>query len=709
VTLVGAAAKGPFILGTAVSVAPVDAAGNTTGQTFTTQTSDDSGNFSVQFTYTGPVQLSASGYYFNEIEGALSTSILALNGMAGITTSGSQNAYINLLSHIAFGRVKHLMGGGMTLDAAVTQADTELYGQLDVGGTSFVPGAEATQLNLLGGNNPQAAYVFAASSVVEQAAMLSNISGSPDAKVQSFINLLASDFTANGAFTSSDKSNLATGVACVEPDYLMSALQSRFTQIGSPAVVPNVNLALDTDGDNVVNGSDTCVLIPNANQATIPNGICNYQYAQPPQPNVSGGCIGYGTVVADFDGAHGNDIVSIDCTDAFLWLNQGGGSFGSPVALGLLTTLGVTSATVSWIYAADMNGDSKPDLVLQVGPGGGMTGATQIVFLPGDGAGHFGSPIGVYAPGACGAGGNACTVGTQCCSGTCMTLPSHGPDGGIQGICSSGGGFAGYAHAVVTDLNGDGVPDVAGTTNSSGTNAVGVILSGGGTWAAPASVALALPSNTYVSALAAGHVRNATTVDLAVATQVNSGTGSGIYFLSNSGTGTFTPPAAGWTGLGGNVLNLQIGDLDVDGHDDIIGTSYGSTSSLEIAWGDGTLGPAGAPYVVNTTPAATLCGASGGGCGGPCPVPFGFGDATGDGKPDLYPGYSPMIAVNGGNRTFAQPTLLYQEGNTSAAVGSSDGNVNLLVDMNADGIADVVEANSVPTIVLLNQKNHFSW
>ena len=718
-TLHGAAAKGPFILGTNVSISPVDASGNTTGTQYTTQTSDDAGDFSVMFTYAGPVQLSASGYYYNEIGGALSTSTLTLNGMAAITSSGSQNAYINLLSDLEFLRIKNLMGSGSTLAAAVTQADTELYGQVSVAGPSFNPGATTTQLNLLGGNNVQAAYVFATSSVVEEAANLSNISGGTDAKVQSLINTLQNDFSTAGAFTSGDKTTLQTGLVCVEPDSVMASLGNRFTQIGSSAVVPNINLALDSDGDGVVNATDTCVLIANATQTTVPNGVCNYQFVQPPAPPSGGGsCIqtgsgagsGASTLVGDFDGVNGADMFSLGCTDAYVWLNNGGASFATPVALGIETTLGVTGSdqlSMGFLTSIDMNHDGKLDIFFQdsISSSGQPVLPAQFVYLPGDGAGHFGSPVTVWAPPSCGASGSACTASSQCCSGGCSAHP--GPDGGIiPGTCGFGGGASGYTQAVVTDLNGDSVPDVAAISGNGSGWALTTFLSGGGSWTASTPVGLPSTGTGYqVEGIAAGNLRNSSQVDLAIPTQ-----GAGMYLLAGNGSGTYSAPGSAYMGFGSSVLNIGIADLDVDGHPDLIGTAYSSTSALEIIWGDGTLAPTGTPYTVNLTPVSTPCPHGSSSCGGPCPIPFAFADVTGDGKPDLNPGISSMnIAVNGANRTFAQPVTMWQGGGASSSIGMS---ANVLADMNADGKADLVAGGgfgSSPTLVLINQSAHYSW
>ena len=63
VQLAGAVQKGPFVLGSTVQVATVDASGNPTGQVFPTQTSDDLGDFSLTFTHQGNVSIEGSGFY----------------------------------------------------------------------------------------------------------------------------------------------------------------------------------------------------------------------------------------------------------------------------------------------------------------------------------------------------------------------------------------------------------------------------------------------------------------------------------------------------------------------------------------------------------------------------------------------------------------------------------------------------------------------
>jgi hypothetical protein len=728
VTLNGAAAKGPFQLGTTVNVAPVDSAGNTTGTTFSAQTSDNAGDFSVQFSYQGPVQLSANGYYYNEMSGGLSSSLLTLYGLANITASGAQNAYINVLTDIEFQRIKNLMGSGSSLVAAATQADGELYGQLAVGGSAFIPGAAATQLNLLGGNNPQAAYLLAASSVIEQAANRSSISGGTDAKVQQLINTLQSDFATAGTFKAGDQTTLQNGLVCVEPDAVMASLQSYFTSILSSAVVPNINLALDTDGDNVPNATDTCVLLANADQSVVPNGICNYKVSTPPALPSSGGgqCTvpsQYGPIslIDDFDNANGNDLLISACTDLFLWLNQGGGTFAAPTAIGFLSKLGVTlSATQSLnlplVQEADMNDDGNQDILVQYSvSGSGGTSTPEVVYLPGDGAGHFSSAVSVYTPPACLTNGAVCTTDGECCSDSCHLLILTN-DGGTTGHCQGFGpnnnGFSSGTNGqgplvTVADLNGDDIPDIAGFGNGASAGNIQILLSGGGTWTA-STVALTAGDAGAITptGIVAYPFRTSANVDLVVSTSTN-----GIYFLAGDGTGSYSTPASAWTGLGTGVLNVFVSDVDVDGYPDLIATVG---TNLQIQWGNGTFTPSATPYTVDTSNVTLAAGCAqsppGNGCGGTCPIGVAFGDVTGDGKPDMTTTiFSNAVLVNSGSRTFAPSMILWTGLGNSAEAGFSGGS-QPLVDMNGDGIADLVETGSAPPpVALINLEDHFTW
>ena len=97
-----------------------------TGNTFTGTIDDNTGSFSIKGTLTYKiVELSAVGYYFNEVSGSLSNATLTLSALSDLTDSSSVN--INLMTHLEKKRVEYLMDNSkMTLAAAKTQAQTEI-------------------------------------------------------------------------------------------------------------------------------------------------------------------------------------------------------------------------------------------------------------------------------------------------------------------------------------------------------------------------------------------------------------------------------------------------------------------------------------------------------------------------------------------------------------------------------------------------------
>jgi len=93
-----------------------------TGTTFTGTIDDNTGSFCVKGTLINKiVELSAEGYYFNEVSGSLSTATLTLSALSDLTESSSVN--FNLMTHLEKKRGEYLIDySKMTIAAAKTQA-----------------------------------------------------------------------------------------------------------------------------------------------------------------------------------------------------------------------------------------------------------------------------------------------------------------------------------------------------------------------------------------------------------------------------------------------------------------------------------------------------------------------------------------------------------------------------------------------------------
>jgi hypothetical protein len=708
VTLHGAVAKGPFVQGSSVTVSPVDGLGNPSGTNYPTSTIDDVGQFNVAFNYVGPVLLTGSGYYYNEVSGALSGSSLTLKALANIDAAGTQNAYINLVTHLTFNRVTTLLGQGKPFADAITQAESELRAAIAVGSPTFDPGAKGSELNLLGGDNVAASYVFAVSSVFAEAAQLSTAQGSLDAKLQELLNTTSSAFASGGTIPAATKTALDKAQRCVQPYTVEKAFAKRLSDLASNTVVPDIDRALDSDLDGIPNLEDNCPLVANANQAAV-NGFCAMGHGQVDY-SFNGGVGGMtDTVVADLDGASGGDIVLVTSSKIVTWLNGGGGNFAAPTAIDSATTLGFDPAAYTSIdhaEIADISGDGHPDLVVAytVHPNGGGSATQTFAYLPGDGAGNLGSAVNIFQ----------------------LSQPMGPPNG----TCSSFSTFR------LAQLNGDSKLDFIGYDPNCG---IGIsVAPANGAWPSPTTIALPSTSYTYqqpcgpggmtcpqtgtltpyFNGIAIGDFKEDGKVDIVLSARTNSTTppgggtvtaDGGLFTFIGNGDGTFQKPVSETT-FGTYLSGLDVGDFDNDGHRDLV-TTVGSANInaagvLTVVYGDGASGFS-APATIGSV--TNPCGGGFGGGGGAISVVV--GDFTGDGKDDLFLKDATDLATSNG-RTFGAPVYVNVFGSNTASGGAPDSFASgrRAADLDGNGTADIAISNGFGVVfATVNPKNGHSW
>lgn len=148
VELVGGIHKGPFVLGSRVSVLALDADGSPTGQVFETVTTSDRGDFAVTLTDVAIAEVVTQGFYFNEATGTLSQAPIALRAIA-VPEDLDGSLYINVLTHMAYPRAKAAIVAGEPAAAAIAEAEAAVRAALGF----LVPAeiAAGSRLDLLGG------------------------------------------------------------------------------------------------------------------------------------------------------------------------------------------------------------------------------------------------------------------------------------------------------------------------------------------------------------------------------------------------------------------------------------------------------------------------------------------------------------------------------------------------------------------------------
>ncbi len=608
VKLSGAVQKGPFVLGSTVNVSTVDAAGNPTGQVFPTQTSDDLGDFSLNITYQGNVSLDGTGFYYNEATGKLSGANLTLRAFYDVTASGTQSAYINIVTHLTNQRIRTLLAASPppTLADAVAQAETELRTALTIGGVGFDPMAAGIDMNVAGGDNDANAYLFAVSAVLAEIAVKTSNGASVDATLQQLIDTTSASFATSGTLSLGLVQQIHQAQIENDPNQIMDRFAARLTQIGSTAVVPDLNRVWDTDGDGIPNAADNCPLIANPTQQTV-QGLCSVKRTTTnfPVPPPSASFV----TVGDFTG-DGFDDVLLGSTSLSVYASDGHGNLavGAPITTALAGSVYQCVANTPSCYepgpnlqSLDVDGDGNIDLIGSVIG----TSGTTVVFY-GDGTGHFGTPVTVAMP--------IPYQATTLQRFNYYAIADFDNDGhkdfiGSIGVFNEqvwvamGNSARGWAAPTqvsfgssaikvggiaVGDFTGDGKPDVIinSTNDVSGSNLVGglFLLTNDGT------------TGTTFSGFTVGAPFNAAGTDLydVLPADVNGDhkldlvvdDNNGFVPIIGDGTGGFTVGTRASTVIG-SAGSLVVGDFTGDGKDDVVNLNFSGGVVFGISDGSG--------------------------------------------------------------------------------------------------------------------------
>jgi cysteine-rich repeat protein len=271
ILLQGSVQKGPLVLGSSVEVAPLDAAGNPTGTVFGTSTINDAGEFWVEVPKSGPVSIEGSGYYYNEITGDISGSWISLRAIYMASKTETHPITINPVTHLTHERVRTLRDQGQTFADAIAIAEQELQVALGIGLADLDIAQPGTALDILGGDTPDNAYLFAVSTVLAQGGV--DLAGGPDGSIdghlQVLMNEIAFDLADDGQIAPElratiDAAELGFNTATVE-----AALAARLAVMGSNAEVPDLDMVLDQDDDLLLNVDDNCDVVVNVDQADL--------------------------------------------------------------------------------------------------------------------------------------------------------------------------------------------------------------------------------------------------------------------------------------------------------------------------------------------------------------------------------------------------------------------------------------------------------
>ena len=118
--------KGPFMIGTSITISELDSVLSQSGRNFNTQIINNNGNFEIRnITLNNSiVEIKADGFYFNEVKGTTSENKLTLYALSDLTDQSTIN--VNVLSSLEKPRIEYLVEGGKSFSEAKKQAQKEV-------------------------------------------------------------------------------------------------------------------------------------------------------------------------------------------------------------------------------------------------------------------------------------------------------------------------------------------------------------------------------------------------------------------------------------------------------------------------------------------------------------------------------------------------------------------------------------------------------
>ena len=250
-TVSGYVQKGPFIQGTVITVWELDSSLVQTGRTFIGTIDDNTGTFNARGNVVSPyVELSAVGYYFNEVSGSLSTAPLTLQALSDLNDNNSVN--VNLMTHLEKKRVEYLIDAGSTFTAAKTQAQAEIMKIFNIENVSL-GSSETLDISKSGDGN---AVLLAISAILQ--------SDKSEAELTELLSTINTDIRTDGTLDSNTtKATLATAMEYLKTRHIDNVtvrdnIEDRYSNLGVSATIPafeSYAYNLDTTAPTVDNST----------------------------------------------------------------------------------------------------------------------------------------------------------------------------------------------------------------------------------------------------------------------------------------------------------------------------------------------------------------------------------------------------------------------------------------------------------------------
>lgn len=244
--VLGKVEKGPFVSGSTITIQPMDGNLQVLGSLYSATIQDDLGNFSFgSKLFEAPfAELTANGYFFNEVDGELSSGTLNLRALVDLSDETTVN--VNLLTHLKYQRIQKLIAEGLKFGEANKQAQKELFTAF---GLQKYAEKDASTFSIAEGTDESAALIAISS------LLLVNRS---EAALTEYLAKLCREFGESGKFgnntlqqISEDKKYLSNQLSSVRENII-----NRYESLGINIEVKELNRFIDWDNDGIA-GNET--------------------------------------------------------------------------------------------------------------------------------------------------------------------------------------------------------------------------------------------------------------------------------------------------------------------------------------------------------------------------------------------------------------------------------------------------------------------
>ena len=240
--VMGKVEKGPMIRGSHVDMRTLDEYMTPTGSFYSTTIDNNLGDFNYgALKINSPyAQLTADGYFFNEVDGELSEGTIKLDAIVDLKDNSTIN--VNVLTHLKSKRIHHLVTTqGMTFKEANAQAQKELLTQF---GLQQYASKDASQFSLTSGDDASGALIAISSLVLTDRS---------DAEIVEYLSILSNEFGTEGAFSQETKKKIQSGKNYLNTrlDRISENIKSRYKELGLEVKVKDLAYYFDWDNDGI--------------------------------------------------------------------------------------------------------------------------------------------------------------------------------------------------------------------------------------------------------------------------------------------------------------------------------------------------------------------------------------------------------------------------------------------------------------------------